>query len=140
RHDWHRFFVVLAHAQGWSVSEIDVSLFPRRAGVAKYTGRRRVLVGVGDLVVVWFYLKFSEKPMQFFGGAGLALMLLGVLVGLVTVVLRVIGWMPPFGFRPLLTLVVLLETVGVVVFGFGFMAELIATLRAEVDQLRRDRG
>ena len=24
RHDWHRFFVVLAHARGHSVTEIDV--------------------------------------------------------------------------------------------------------------------
>ena len=140
RHDWHRFFVVLAHAQGWTVSEIDITLFPRRAGVAKYSGRRRVLVGVGDLIVVWFYLKFSEKPMQFFGGGGLILVALGFLVGLVTVVLRVLEWMPPFGFRPLLTLVVLLVTVGVMLFGFGFMAELIATLRTEVDQLRSRRS
>jgi glycosyltransferase involved in cell wall biosynthesis len=137
RHDWHRFFVVLAHAQGYTISEIDIELFPRRAGVAKYSGRSRVLVGVGDLVVVWFYLKFSEKPMQFFGGGGLMLILAGILVGLVTVVLRVGQWMPPFGYRPLLTLVVLLETVGFILFGFGFMAELIATLRAELDDLRR---
>lgn len=137
RHDWHRFFVVLAHAQGYTVSEIDIELFPRRAGVAKYSGRSRVLVGVGDLVVVWFYLKFSEKPMQFFGGGGLMLIALGLLVGLAAIVLRVGHWMPPFGYRPLLTLVVLLETVGFILFGFGFMAELIATLRAEVDDLRR---
>jgi len=137
RHDWHRFFVVLAHARGYTVSEIDITLYPRRAGEAKYSGRRRVLVGIGDLVVVWFYLKFSEKPMQFFGGGGLALIVLGILVGMVTVVLRVGHWMPPFGFRPLLTFVLLLETVGFMLFGFGFMAELIATLRAEVDELRR---
>jgi len=137
RHDWHRFFVVLAHAEGYSVGEMDITLFPRRAGVAKYSGKRRVLVGVGDLVVVWFYLKFSEKPMQFFGGSGLVLIALGLLIGLVTVVLRVASWMPPFGFRPLLTLVGLLETIGFLLFGFGFIAELIATLRAEVDQLRR---
>jgi glycosyltransferase involved in cell wall biosynthesis len=137
RHDWHRFFVVLAHAQGYTVSEIDIELFPRRAGVAKYSGRSRVLVGVGDLVVVWFYLKFSEKPMQFFGGGGLMLIALGLVVGLIAIVLRVGHWMPPFGYRPLLTLVVLLETVGFILFGFGFMAELIATLRAEVEDLRR---
>ena len=137
RHDWHRFFVVLAHARGYSVAELDITLFPRRAGVAKYSGKRRVLVGVGDLVVVWFYLKFSEKPMQFFGGTGLILILLGLLVGLVTVVLRLGHWMPPFGFRPLLGLVALLETIGFLLFGFGFIAELIATLRAELDQLRR---
>ncbi|HSU18038.1 glycosyltransferase [Longimicrobium sp.] len=140
RHDWHRFFVVLAHAEGYSVGEMDITLFPRRAGVAKYSGKRRVLVGVGDLIVVWFYLKFSEKPMQFFGGSGLILILLGLLVGLATVVLRVGNWMPPFGYRPLLTLVVLLETIGFLLFGFGFIAELIATLRAEVEQLRRRAG
>jgi glycosyltransferase involved in cell wall biosynthesis len=137
RHDWHRFFVVLAHARGYSITEIDIELFPRHAGTAKYTGRRRILVGIGDLLVVWFYLKFSEKPMQFFGGWGLALILLGILVGLVTVVLRVTGVMPPFGFRPLLTLVVLLETVGFTLFGFGFVAELMAIVRSEVHELNR---
>ena len=137
RHDWHRFFIVLAHARGWTMTEIDIELLPRRAGVSKYAGRGRIAVGVGDLVVVWFYLKFSDKPMQFFGGWGLGLILLGIVVGLIAVVLRVAGWMPPFGYRPMLTLVLLLETVGFMVFGFGFIAELIATLRSEVDQLRR---
>ena len=71
RHDWHRFFIVLAHARGWTLTEIDIELLPRRAGTSKYSGRRRIAVGIGDLVVVWFYLKFSAKPMQFFGGWGL---------------------------------------------------------------------
>lgn len=137
RHDWHRFFIVLAHARGYTVSEIDIELYPRYAGVAKYSGRQRVLVGVGDLLVVWFYLKFSAKPMQFFGGSGLALIALGLLVGIIAVVIRVLGWMPPFGYRPLLTLVLLLETVGFTLFGFGFIGELIAILRSEVEEIRR---
>ncbi|CAN5498769.1 glycosyltransferase family 2 protein [soil metagenome] len=137
RHDWHRFFVVLAHARGYTVTEIDIELFPRHAGEAKYSGRRRILVGVGDLIVVWFYLKFSAKPMEFFGGSGLILILLGILVGLIAILLRIAEWMPPFGYRPLLTLVLLLETVGFMLFGFGFIAELIATLRTEVEELRR---
>ena len=137
RHDWHRFFIVLAHARGWTLSEIDIELLPRQAGVSKYSGRSRIAVGIADLLVVWFYLKFSAKPMQFFGGWGLGLIVLGILVGLAAVVLRVVGWMPPFGYRPMLTLVLLLETVGFMIFGFGFIAELIATLRTEVDELRR---
>jgi glycosyltransferase involved in cell wall biosynthesis len=137
RHDWHRFFVVLAHARGYRVTEIDIELYPRHAGEAKYGGRRRVLVGVGDLLVVWFYLKFSAKPMQFFGGTGLVLIALGIVVGLIAILLRVSGWMPPFGYRPLLTLVLLLETVGFMLFGFGFIAELIAIVRSEVVELRR---
>ncbi len=140
RHDWHRFFVVLAHARGYRVTEIDIELFRRQVGESKYSGRGRVLVGVGDLVVVWFYLKFSAKPMQFFGGTGLVLILVGIVVGIIAILLRVGGWMPPFGYRPLLTLVLLLETVGFMLFGFGFTAELIATLRTEVDELRRRVG
>lgn len=140
RHDWHRFFIVLAHARGYSITEIDIELFPRHAGVAKYSGRRRVLVGIGDLLVVWFYLKFSAKPMQFFGGWGLVLILTGFVVGLVAIVLRVVGSMPPFGYRPLLTLVLLLETVGFMLFGFGFIAELIAIVRTELEEVRRKLG
>jgi hypothetical protein len=137
RHDWHRFFIVLAYSRGYTVTELDIELHPRRAGTSKYTGRGRILVGVGDLLVVWFYLKFSQKPMQFFGGSGLILITVGILVGLVAIVLRLGGWMPPFGYRPLLTLVLLLETVGFMLFGFGFVGEMVAILRTEVDDLRR---
>jgi len=139
RHDWHRFFVVIAYARGFSVSEIDIELFPRRAGVSKYTGSRRVLSSVGDLLVVWFYLRFSRKPMQLFGGAGLLLTLLGFIIGIVTTAFRVMGYGPPaIGYRPLLGLVVLLLVVGITLFGFGFTAEMIAILRNDVDQLRQD--
>jgi glycosyltransferase involved in cell wall biosynthesis len=138
RHDWHRFFVVIAYARGFSVTEIDIELFPRRAGISKYTGSRRVLSSVGDLLVVWFYLRFSRKPMQLFGGAGLLLTLLGLLVGIVTTAFRVMGYGPPsIGYRPLLGLVVLLLVVGITLFGFGFTAEMIAILRSDVDQLRQ---
>ena len=137
RHDWHRFFVVIAYAQGFSVTEIDIELFPRRAGVSKYTGSRRVLSSVGDLLVVWFYLRFSRKPMQLFGGAGLLLTVLGLLVGVVTTIFRALGYGPPsIGYRPLLGLVVLLLVVGITLFGFGFTAEMIALLKSDVDQLK----
>ncbi len=52
RHDWHRFFVVLAHARGASVTEIDIDLHPRRAGTSKFQGPFRILVGMFDLVSV----------------------------------------------------------------------------------------
>lgn len=134
RHDWHRFFVVLAHARGASVTEIDIPLHPRRAGTSKYGGGWRVVVGLMDLVSVWFLLIFSRKPLLLFGFTGLVLMILGFLVGVAAVWLRFGMGM---GFRPLLTLVVLLETVGVVLFGFGLLAEMVAQLRAEVEGLRR---
>ena len=136
RHDWHRFFVVLAYDRGFTVSEIDITLHPRRHGEPKYSGRKRILVGLLDLISVAFFLFFSRKPMMFFGISGLAMASLGVLVGLVTIVLRILHAMPPFGYRPLLYLVILLETLGFLLFGFGFVAEMMAQQHAELDHLR----
>ena len=137
RHDWHRFFVVIAYARGFSVTEIDIELFPRRAGVSKYQGAGRVIASVGDLLVVWFYLRFSRKPMQLFGGAGIILTIIGLLIGIVATILRGFGiGPPPTGYRPLLGLVLLLIVVGITLFGFGFTAEMIALLRSDVEQLK----
>lgn len=136
RHDWHRFFVVLAYAKGHSVTELDITLHPRRAGKSKYSGFRRVVVGFVDLLSVWFLTIFSRKPLLLFGTFGVALVLIGIVIGLVAIYLRIFHG---FGFRPILTLVLLLETVGFTVFGFGLLAEMVADLREEVDALRQDR-
>ena len=134
RHDWHRFFVVLAHARGYSATEIDVTLHPRRAGVSKFSGPWRVVVGVLDLISVWFLLLFSRKPLLLFGASGLVLIGAGLLVGAVAFVLR---FGMNFGFRPLLYLVILLETVGFLLLGVGLVAEMVAHLREEVDRVRQ---
>ena len=137
RHDWHRFFVVLAFSRGFSVTEIDIPLYPRRHGVAKYSGRSRIVVGLLDLLSVAFFLFFSRKPLMLFGVSGLIMAGVGVLVGLITIVLRIFGPMPPFGFRPLLYLVSLLLTLGVLSFGIGFVAELVAQQQADLDAIHR---
>ena len=135
REDWHRYLVVLAHERGFKVGEIDIDLLPRRHGVSKYGGQGRVLVGLLDLVAVWFQLVFSRKPMLFFGLTGILVAGLGVSVGIVALFLR---YALGTGFRPLLTLVVFLVLLGGLLFVAGLVAELIAGLRAEVEDLRRE--
>jgi hypothetical protein len=137
RRDWHRFFVVLAHARGFGATEIDIELLPRRHGESKYGGKSRILVGLLDLASVSVFLFFARKPMIFFGLGGLALASLGMAVGLVTIALRLLEIATPFGYRPFLYLVVLLETVGFLMFGFGILAELIAEQTAEIDRIKR---
>ncbi|HKK26836.1 MAG TPA: glycosyltransferase [Gemmatimonadota bacterium] len=134
RSDWHRYLVVLAHARGYAVTEIEVDLHPRRHGISKYSGRSRIVVGVLDLVSVWFQLVFSRRPMLLFGVTGLFLVGAGTVVGLIALYLR---FVLRAGYRPLLTLVLLLMVVGVLLFAIGFLAELIASLRGEVDDLRQ---
>lgn len=135
RHDWHRYLVALAHSAGYSITEIDVELHPRHAGVSKYTGPFRVLVGLLDLFSVWFLLAFSRKPLMLFGSTGIALIAAGLGTAAVAFYLR---FALEQGFRPLLYLVVLLLTVGFVLLLSGLTAELVAQLRAEVGRLRAD--
>lgn len=137
RHDWHRFFVVLAYARGYSITEIDIALLPRRHGESKYAGRGRIFVGLLDLVSVAFFLFFARKPLLLFGMTGLATAGAGFVVGIITIVLRVAHAMPPFGFRPLLYLVIMLEVLGFLMFGFGIMSEMMAQLRSDMDALER---
>jgi len=146
RHDWHRFFVVLAHARGYKVTEIDIELLPRRGGEPKFQGSYRIVIGVMDLLSVWFLLFFSRKPLLLFGATGFGFTGLGILVGLVTIYLRFLHpmlgfdpYIPPFGYRPLLTLVMLLETLGFLLVGFGLVSEQIAQMRHELDDLLRKR-
>jgi len=135
REDWHRYLVVLAHARGYRIGEIDIELLERRHGESKYRGSGRILVGMLDMLSVWFQLVFSRKPMLFFGLTGMALFALGALTGLVALYLRFVAGV---GFRPLLTLVLLLVLLGGLLFVAGLIAELVAGLRAEVEELRRE--
>jgi hypothetical protein len=135
RPDWHRFMVVIAASQGFKLAQQPVPLHPRRAGSSKF-GIGRIPVGVLDLMSVWFQLRFGRKPMLFFGVAGALLFLLGLIVGAVALYLR---FGPPHvGFRPLLDLIMVLVILGVVLFGFGFVGELLAGMREELRTLDRE--
>ncbi|MDX2191929.1 MAG: glycosyltransferase family 2 protein [Gemmatimonadales bacterium] len=133
RPDWHRYLVVIAAAEGYRLTSLPVPLHPRRAGVSKF-GWRRIPVGVLDLLSVWFQLRFGRKPMLFFGVAGAALFLVGFLAGVLALVLR-FGF--GLGFRPLLNLVETMVISGIVLFGFGFVGEMVAGMREEQRLLAR---
>ncbi len=134
RHDWHRYLVVLAHARGYRLGELDIDLLPRRHGEPKFSGRRRILIGMLDLVSVWFQLVFGRKPLLFFGTSGLAMIAAGCVTGLAALALR-FGF--GLGYRPLLTLVLLLVVGGLLLFVLGFLAETMAQLRDEIEELKR---
>ncbi|NIP78028.1 MAG: hypothetical protein GWM90_02020, partial [Gemmatimonadetes bacterium] len=46
-------------------------------------------------------------------------------------------YIPPMGYRPLLYLVMLLETLGFLLFGFGLVSEQVAQLRDELEATRK---
>ncbi len=132
RPDWHRYMIVMAAAQGFTVTEVPVPLYPRHAGKSKF-GIGRIPVGVMDMLAVWFELRFATKPLLFFGMMGAGLFMLGVLAGIAAV-----AWLAftGVGIRAVWTLIQTCLVVGSVFFATGFIGELVAAQRAETRELR----
>ena len=109
--------IVIAAADGFTVSEVPIPVYPRTAGESKF-GRSRIFVGVLDLLSVWFELRFGRKPLLLFGLVGVALFSVGVLTGIVALLMRFV--IPPYqGFRPLLNLIETCLILGFLSFATG---------------------
>lgn len=134
RPDFHRYMIVLAAAQGFTVTEVPVPLYARHAGRSKF-GLSRIPVGVLDMLAVWFELRFGQKPLLAFGMLGAALFAIGVLAGAAAFVwLLAAGQGQRWAWTVIQTCLVL----GSVFFATGLLGEQIAQQRAEVRELRRE--
>lgn len=133
RPDWHRYMIVLAHAQGYTVTEIPVPLYPRHAGRSKF-GLSRIPVGVLDMLSVWFELRFGQKPLLAFGMLGAALFSVGLVAGVVAVILL---FTEGVGQRSVWTVIQTCLILGSIFFATGLLGEQIAVLRAEQREVRR---
>lgn len=134
RPDWHRYMIVIAAAQGYSVTEIPVPLYPRHAGKSKFASWRRIPIGVLDMLAVWFELRFGKKPLLLFGMLGAALFAIGALAGVVALaVLAIQG----IGVRWVWTLIQTCLVLGSIFFATGLLGEQIAGQRAELREVRR---
>ncbi len=134
RPDFHRYMIVLAAAQGFTVTEVPVPLYARHSGRSKF-GLSRIPVGVLDMLAVWFELRFGQKPLLAFGMLGAALFAIGVTAGLSALV-----WLlgTGHGQRWVWTLIQTCLILGSVFFATGLMGEQIAQQRAELRELRRE--
>ncbi|HWE44289.1 MAG TPA: DPM/DPG synthase family glycosyltransferase [Gemmatimonadaceae bacterium] len=133
RPDWHRYMIVLAAADGYTVTEIPVPLYPRNAGRSKF-GLSRIPVGVIDMLAVWFELRFGRKPLLLFGMLGAALFALGTLAGLGALATFLLAGK---GVRAVWTLIQTCLILGSIFFVGGLVGEMIAVQRAELRELRR---
>ncbi len=134
RKDWHRYLVVLAASEGYSIEEVKIPLYEREWGESKFRSLWRIPVGVLDMLAVQFQIKFMRKPLLFFGSLGSIFFFLGFLVGVWAVYLKY--WRGETQL-PLLYLVILLVGLGFGLFLMGFMAEGQTAIKEEVSDLRR---
>ena len=133
----HRYIPVLAVQRGWRVTELPVHHRPRRHGRSKF-GFERYARGPFDLLSVLFIGRYQDRPLHLFGGLGVALILIGLVISAYLAVLRFSG--EAIGDRPLLLLGVLLIVVGIQLLTFGLLGQMFVVARQERGTARSDDG
>jgi glycosyltransferase involved in cell wall biosynthesis len=127
--DQHRFLPLLAHRIGFRVREVNArqsekDMFRRLYAPGVYL--RRLL----DLMSVFFLVKFTKKPLRFFGLVGSATLLVGVLATLWLVVERSFFGMP-LATRPALVIAALMVVLGIQIIAIGLIGELLIFTHAK---------
>lgn len=121
RSDWHRFLLMFAVHQGFKVGETPTFYQPRPAGASKF-GWERIPISFLDVIVLKFLLTFSQAPMRFFGGLGLAGLVISALVFLYLTGLYLFTNTQQ---RPIFNAAGVLAIISMLLFLVGFLAELI---------------
>lgn len=126
----HRFIPLIATEMGYRVAECPVRHNERKYGSSKYSPVK-ILTEMPDLLTVFFLIKYTTRPLHFFGRIGSAL----IAIGLACLAYLTILWTQsiPIGTRPLLAFGVLLVVIG----GQTVFTGLLADLIVNVSQTRR---
>jgi len=85
--EMHRYIIALLRWRGARIGQLQVKHHARTAGVSKYNALKS-LRGFVDLFYIWFWKKFSARPLHLFGVFGILLMSFGVLAGFWTMYLK----------------------------------------------------
>lgn len=126
--DQHRFAPVMAMQRGYRVREVSLTQstdehFRRIPRIGTYP--RRLL----DLLTVFFLMKFTKKPLRFFGLIGAGFASIGGIWTLLLVIQRLF-FNQALGQRPALLLAALLVVLGVQIFALGLIGEIIIYVHA----------
>lgn len=127
--DQHRFLPLLADRYGFKIKEIEIKqskkdAFKRIHSPGIYT--RRLL----DLLSVFFLIKFTKKPLRFFGISGSVVFGFGAIIGFILLIQRMffrIG----LADRPIVLVSLLFIVLGVQIFAIGLIGELIIFTHAK---------
>jgi glycosyltransferase involved in cell wall biosynthesis len=121
--DQQRFLPVLAERQGFRVAEVAVKQSNSDRHDKVYAPHN-YLRGFLDIFTVFFLVRFTKKPLRFFGMIGVATFAVGILELFYLVFERLFLGIP-LADRPALLLGSLLIVLGVQIFALGLLGELI---------------
>ena len=120
----HRYIPLLAHQKKFLISEIAVDHREREFGISKY-GAKRYSDGFFDFLTILFLGKYMDRPLHFFGSLGFVSVLIGIIVEIYILYLK---YVLLDSFQQHVALIIfgaILIIVGLQLFTFGLMGELI---------------
>jgi glycosyltransferase involved in cell wall biosynthesis len=121
--DQHRLLAVLAERRGFSFAEVELRQSDRDRFDGVYRPREYAHF-VLDVFTVFFLVRFTKKPLRFFGMLGASMFGLGALLVLYMTFER-IAFGTSLADRPALLLSALVVVLGLQLFALGLLAELI---------------
>ena len=125
--DLHRFIPIFALKNGIKVKEVNVSQ-RREDKKARLVNPGIYLRRFLDILTIFFLIKFTKKPLRFFGFIGSVFSIIGGVITIYLGLLRIFGKID-LANRPMLLLGVLLAVFGLQVFSVGLIGELILFTR-----------
>lgn len=126
--DFFRFLPLLAMREGFAVEEIDAPQHPADRSPRIYSPGvylRRLL----DIFGLFFLLRFTDKPLRFFGLVGSLLSLAGAVILAFGAFERIVAG-KGLADRPLLLLAVMLIVLGAQAVALGLIGEIIVHLQS----------
>jgi len=127
--DQNRFLPLLANRYGFKVKEIDVKplheeLSKRVYSFGHYTER------LVNLISIFFLIKFTRKPLRFFGFPGILIFTAGLVLALYLFWLRMFAG-ESLADKPMVLVSILLIVFGIQLFAIGLVAEIIIFTHAK---------
>jgi len=122
----HRFIPALASFYGARVAEVPIQNTPRIAGASHY-GLGRTFRVLFDILTIRFLLKYSTRPMHFFGIAGLFGTVSGSIMLGYCLVIKLLFWKMDIirEHGPMMVAGGLLLLAGLMMFSTGLIGELV---------------
>jgi len=125
----HRFLPIIAVGRGFAVKEIDVKQSTKETYRRKYKARI-YLSRLFDIITIFFLVKFTKKPLRFFGMIGSFMFVCGGILFTYPIVERLFFEIA-LANRPVFVIAALMIVLGVQVFALGLIGELIIFTHAK---------
>ena len=127
--DLHRFLPILANKQGFKIKEIDLKQSSKSGNIRTYAFGvylRRMI----DLLTVFFLIKFTKKPLRFFGLTGTTILFIGLCITVYLMINRIFFGMG-LSDRPLFLIGILFIVLGLQIFAIGLVGEILIFTHAK---------